>query len=184
MTSRCLLWILVRSYHRHITRGPYRSWEIRNLGQQTLESLIITGSFNSYLFTINKLLRTTSVQDLDPRPSANNDHVSVLAHEMTTIEPGEKPSRTLTWKPLVFLSHIKCRTNDDRFSDSQWEFFFFSILGVPTPGLIGPPQQCICNTLGIICRLVNRRQWILRFTIGLVVSTVKGMKVIGSVWFK
>ena len=37
---------------------------------------------------------------------------------------------TLTWKPLVFLSHIKRRSNDDRFSSSQWESFFCSNLGV------------------------------------------------------
>ncbi len=30
--------------------------------------------------------------------------------------------------PLDFLTHIKCRTNDDRFSSSQWESFLFSIL--------------------------------------------------------
>ena len=49
-------------------------------------------------------------------------------HEMVTIEPGEKPSRTLTWKPLTFISHIKCRTNDDRFSSSQWESFSYDLL--------------------------------------------------------
>ena len=64
---------------------------------------------------------------------------------MTHIETGETPSRTLTWKPLVFLSHIKCRTNDDFFSVSQWEYFFFSRFGVSTPALIGPDQQCVCN---------------------------------------
>ena len=60
---------------------------------------------------------------------------------MVDIEPVENPSRTLTWKPLVFLSHINRRTNDDRFSVSQWDSFFFSNLGVSTPVLIGPPQQ-------------------------------------------
>ncbi len=42
---------------------------------------------------------------------------------MVVIETGENPTRTLTWKPLDFLSNIKCRTNDDRFSVSQWESF-------------------------------------------------------------
>ena len=64
---------------------------------------------------------------------------------MTAIEPGETPSRTLTWKPLTFLSHIKRRNNDDRFSASQWESFFYSVLGVSTPVLIGPAQQCACD---------------------------------------
>jgi hypothetical protein len=35
---------------------------------------------------------------------------------MYALEPGEIPSRTLTWKPLGFLSHFKRRTNDDRFT--------------------------------------------------------------------
>ena len=30
------------------------------------------------------------------------------------IEPGKNPTRTRTWKPLAFLSHTKCRSNDDR----------------------------------------------------------------------
>jgi len=45
-------------------------------------------------------IQDTSVQDLDPRPCADNSHASVLPHEMTPIEPGENPTRTLTWKSL------------------------------------------------------------------------------------
>ena len=85
-------------------------------------------------------IKPTRVQDLDPSPYDDNAHESVLVHEMATIEPSEIPSRTLTWKPLTFLSHIKCRSNDDRFSVSQWESFFYSSLGVPTPDLLGPVQ--------------------------------------------
>ena len=68
---------------------------------------------------------------------------------MTAIEPGENPTHTITWKPLAFLRHIKCRTNDDRFvrfSSTMWESFFCCSLGVTTPALIGPSQQCACNT--------------------------------------
>ena len=61
-------------------------------------------------------IKSTSVQDLDPRSCSDNVHESVLVHEMEVIEPNENPSRTLTWKPLVYLSRIKRRTNDDRFS--------------------------------------------------------------------
>jgi hypothetical protein len=39
----------------------------------------------------------------------------MVRNEMVDIEPGENPTRTLTWKSVVFLSHIKSRTNDDRF---------------------------------------------------------------------
>jgi hypothetical protein len=62
-----------------------------------------------------QIIKTTSTQDLDPRPLANNDHPSALPFEMYAIEPGEPPSCTLNWKPMGFLSHIKRRTNGDRF---------------------------------------------------------------------
>ena len=88
----------------------------------------------------------TSTQDLDPRPLANNDHLSVLPFEMYAIEPGEPPSRSLSWKPLGFLSHIKRCTNNDRFPLSLWEVWFFSTIGVPISVLIGPFQQCDCNS--------------------------------------
>ena len=32
---------------------------------------------------------------------------------MMSIEPGEKPSRKLTWKPTAWISHIMCRSHDD-----------------------------------------------------------------------
>ena len=90
-------------------------------------------------------MKATSTQVLHPRPLANNAHPSVLPHELYALEPGEMPSRILSWKPLGFLSHIKRRTNDDRFPLSIWEVWFCSSLGVPIPALIGPPQQCTCN---------------------------------------
>ena len=57
---------------------------------------------------------------------------------MMVIEPSEHPTRTLTWKPIVFLSHIKRRTNDDCFPLTLWETWFCSNLGVPIPGLRKP----------------------------------------------
>ena len=96
-------------------------------------------------FHAQKTIPGTSILDLDPRPCSDNDHTSVLPHEMTDIEPGESPTRTFTWKSLAFLSHIKRRTNDDRFPRPLWETWFCSSLGVPMPPLIGPPQQCECN---------------------------------------
>ena len=75
-------------------------------------------------FHEQQTIKATRVQDLDPRPSCtDNAHECALAHEMAAIEPSENPSRTLTWKPLDFLRHIKRRSNDDRFSASQWESF-------------------------------------------------------------
>ena len=98
-------------------------------------------------FHKQKVIKTTRVQDLDPMTCVDTTHESVLTHEMTSIEPSEIPSWTLTWKPLTFLSHIKCCSNDDRFSVSQWESFFYSNLGVTTPALLGPAQWCTCNSL-------------------------------------
>jgi hypothetical protein len=71
-----------------------------------------------------QITKLTSTQDLDPRPLSNNDHPSVLPFEIYAIEPGEPPSRSLSWKPLGFLSHIKRRTNSDRFPLSLWEVWF------------------------------------------------------------
>ena len=92
-----------------------------------------------------KIIKTTSTQDLDPRPLTNNDHPSVLPFEMHALDPGETPSRSLNWKPLGFLSYIKRRTIGDRFPLSLWEVWFCSTLGVPIPALIVPSQWCVCN---------------------------------------
>ena len=51
-----------------------------------------------------KIIPTTSIPDLNPRPCVDNSQESVLPFEMTTIEPGdgEIPTRTLSWKPFGF----------------------------------------------------------------------------------
>ncbi len=96
-----------------------------------------------------QIIKATSTQDLDPPPLAANDHPSVLPHEMYALEPGDPPSRTLTWKPLGFLSHVKRRTNDDRFPLALWEVCLCTQLGVPIPDLIGPTRQCpVMGTVG------------------------------------
>ncbi len=71
-------------------------------------------------FHERQTIKSTRVQDLDPSPSTDNAHESVLTHEMTGIEPSEIPSRTLPWTPLAYLSHINRRSYDDRFLVSQW----------------------------------------------------------------
>ena len=72
-------------------------------------------------FHTEQIIKATNTQDLDPRPLTNNDHPSVLPFEMCALEPGETPSRTLNWKPMGFLNHIKRRTIGDRFPLSLWE---------------------------------------------------------------
>jgi hypothetical protein len=73
-----------------------------------------------------QMMRDLEVWNTNIQKSNNNRllHVSVLPFEMTTIEPGdgEIPTRTLSWKPLDFLNHIKLLTMDtDRFPLSLWE---------------------------------------------------------------
>ncbi len=92
-----------------------------------------------------QIIKSTSTRDLDPLPLVNNDHPSVLSFEMYELESGEPSSHTRNWKPLGFLSHIKRRTNGDRFPLSPWEVWFCSTLGVPIPTLIGPSQWCGCE---------------------------------------
>ena len=96
-------------------------------------------------FHTQQIIKATSTEDLDPRTLANIDHPSVLPFEMYAIEPGESPTRSLNWKSLGFLSHIKRRTIGDRFPLSLWEVWFCSTLGVSIPELLRPPQRCACN---------------------------------------
>jgi hypothetical protein len=93
-----------------------------------------------------QITKSTSTQDLDPRPSSNNDHPSVLPFEMYAIKPGEPPSRSPSWKFLGFHIHIKRCTNSDRFPLSLWEVWFCSTIGAPIPALIEPSQQCAYNS--------------------------------------
>jgi hypothetical protein len=98
---------------------------------------------------VPQVIKATSTQDLDPLPLTSNNYPSVLPHEMYALEPGDIPSRILSWKTLGFLSHVKRRSNDDRFPLALWEVWFCSQLGAPIPELIGPLRQCSCNAFQI-----------------------------------
>ena len=122
-------------------------------------------------FHKRQTIKATRVQDLDPRPCADNAHESVLAHEMAAIEPTEIPSRTIAWTPLAYLSHIKRRSNDYRFLASQWEAIICYSLFVTTPDLMDRlsnenATRLPMTLLGIICRLAKQSQRLLRFTTG------------------
>ena len=122
-------------------------------------------------FHKRQTIKSTRVQDLDPRSYTDNAHESVLAHEMSDIEPTEIPSRTLALTPSAYLSHIKRRSHDDRFLASQWEALICSSLGVPTPALLERLSNAHATLLpmtllGIIYRLVKQSQQLLRFTTG------------------
>jgi hypothetical protein len=71
----------------------------------------------------------TSEQDLNPRSCTVNDHPSVLTHEMMVIDPGDKPTYILTWKPPSFINHNQSRSHDDRFPIPLWETWFCQSLG-------------------------------------------------------
>jgi hypothetical protein len=77
-----------------------------------------------------KTFHATSEQDWNPRPCTVNDHPSVLAHEMMTIEPGENPTLMFTWKTTTFLCHLQSRSHDDHFPIPVWETWFCQSLGV------------------------------------------------------
>jgi hypothetical protein len=124
-----------------------------------------------------QIIKATSTQDLDPRPLTNNDHPSVLPIEMYALEPGDPPSRALNWKPLGFLSHIKRRTNGDRFPLSVWEVWFCSTLGVPILALIALLSGALVmrSTMTpseITCRLAKSSLRLHRFMIGWCVGWV------------
>ena len=116
--------------------GPWETNMQKSTNSRMIQQLV---------FHMQQTIKVTSTQDLDPLPLVNNDHTSVLAFEMYALDPSEPPSRTLNWNPLGFLSHIKRRTNDDRFPLSLWKVLFCSTLGVSIPTLIGPSQWCTCN---------------------------------------
>ena len=112
--------VLTPSQH-NLSRQIMRNWEVwkTNIEKSSNHRILQQLALHT-----QQTIQDTSVQDLDPRPCADNVHESVLPHEMAAIEPGENPTRTLTWKSLAFLSHIKCRTNDDRFPLPLWETWF------------------------------------------------------------
>ena len=58
------------------------------------------------VFRAQHSVQATGAQELHPRPCADNVHTSVLPHETMTIELGENPTRTLTWRSLAYLNHI------------------------------------------------------------------------------
>jgi hypothetical protein len=58
-------------------------------------------------------------------------------------------SKEMMKKWLVNNDHpsvLQRCTNNDRFPLSLWEVWFCSTIGVPIPTLIGPSQQCACNS--------------------------------------
>ena len=130
------------------------------------------------VFRAQHSVQATRAQELHPRPCVDNDHPSVLDHEMMVIEPDENPTRTLTWKSMDFLSHIKRRTNDDRFPQPLWETWFCSGLGVPISVLVGPPQPCSCRVfhyminLVTTCRHARLNRWHSLLTSGSFISSV------------
>jgi hypothetical protein len=66
-----------------------RDWEVWNTNIQKSNNHRM---LHQSTFYTQQTVKTTSTQDLDPRPLSNIDHESVLPHEMYVLEPGETPS--------------------------------------------------------------------------------------------
>ena len=147
---------------------------------QPLKSLTTTGCSNNWLFIHNKLFRLLVFRTLTLVLPLTIPTRLFYPTKWRASEPDENPTRTLTWKSLDFLNHIKCRTNDDRFPLPLWETWFCSSLGVPIPALIGPAQQLnsvyetpfIMSHLGTIWRHAKLNQRLYRFTTGVFISWV------------
>ena len=100
-----------------ISRQIMRNWEpsTTNTGKSHNHRMIQQLTFHKH-----QTIKGTRVQVLDPSPCTDNDHQSALPHEMSTIEPNEIPSRTLTWKPFGF-------PKTHQVSFERWSFFGLSI---------------------------------------------------------
>ncbi len=156
-------------------RQIMRNWEVwkTNIEKSNNHRILQLLGFHA-----QQTVQDTSAQDLDPRPCADNVHTSVLHHEMMTIEPGENPTRTLTWKPLAYLRHVKCRTNDDRFpfplgdlvlfqpwctnSDSDWtcstvclHTFQYDYIWGPSPDMTNSISSFTGSRLGLFISWVH-----------------------------
>ena len=77
---------------RTLSRQIMRKWEpwTTNIGKSNNHRMLQQLAFHK-----RQTIKSTRVQDLDPRPCADNAHESVLAHEMADIEPTEIPSHTI-----------------------------------------------------------------------------------------
>ncbi len=113
-----------------LSKQMMKKWE---LWEENKKKATNTRMLQQLVFHAPQTIKVTSTKDLDPAPLTVNDHPSVLPPEMFVLEPGDPPSRTLSWKPLGF--HIKRRTNDDLFPLSLWEVWICSTLRVSIPDL-------------------------------------------------
>ncbi len=108
-----------------LSRQIMRKWEpwTTNTGKSSNHRML-----QQLVFHKQQTIKTTRVQDLDPRSWSDNSYESVLAHEMKDIEPSEIPSRTLTLKPMVWI--LDYTMTHSRFGSSHWNLFlrvvFFS----------------------------------------------------------
>ena len=122
-------------------------------------------------------MHATNEHDLNPRPCTVNDHPFMLAHEMMEIDPGEKPTSMMTWKPTSFISHIMTHSHDDSFPIPPWETWFCQNLGVPISVFLENPRQCPCRNLvstlmGITFRRVSVNLQHYKHTNGSCISSV------------
>ena len=72
-------------------------------------------------FHTQQTIKTTSTQDLDPRPLVNNDHVSVLSHEMYVLQTGLYTSWVVFWNRWVTeLRSTRLRRSRVKNGETWW----------------------------------------------------------------
>jgi hypothetical protein len=127
-------------------------WET-NIAKATNKRILEPMAFHTPQIT-----KTTSTQDLDPLPLTSNDYPSVLPHEMYALEPGDIPSRILSWKALGFLSHVKRRSIDDRFPHAfQIDYFGDHLQTCKTKSVVTQVHDWVVRRLGGILSSVGHR---------------------------
>ena len=76
---------------------------------------------------------------------------------MTAIEPTEIPSRTLAWKLLVYLNHIKCRSHDDTCNAFAYDPFGDHLQTCPTKSAASQVHDWVVYKLGALLGSVGHR---------------------------
>ena len=149
-----------------------RNWEV---WKTNIEKSNNYRMLQQLAFHTQQTIQTTSAQDLDPRPCTDNVHTTPSPRNDVLWTRWKSYSCDYPWKPLVYLSHIKRRTNDDCFPLPLWETWF--CLRVPIPVLIGrgpKPPVTLFNMIhfGTIWRHAKLNQRLYSLTTGVFINSV------------
>ncbi len=104
-----------------------------------------------------QIIKATSTQDLNPLPLASNNYPSVLPHEMYALEPGDIPSRILSWKALGFLGSF---THSARRLSCPWGRDPWGTRNCFVSCPYSFPQHCMPYRLSVGAGLFTNLFWI------------------------